>query len=44
LLVAPVQNDSRFVVTSSASLDGAIIHRPRVQGVPVRPGGWNSGR
>jgi hypothetical protein len=44
LVVAPVQNDSRFVVTSWANIDPGIIHAPQVQGLPVRPARWRSGR
>jgi hypothetical protein len=44
LVVASGQNDPRFLVTASAGIDPGIIKAPRVQGLPVRPARWRSGR
>ena len=44
LVVAPGQNDSRFIVTASADIDPGIFREPRVHGLPVRPARWRSGR
>jgi hypothetical protein len=44
LVVASGQNDPRFLVTASPGIDPAIIKEPRVQGLPVRPARWRSGR